>query len=94
MKLRKYVVNSSMIKSFFYSWAKETLVVQFKNDSFYLYKQVPESVFDTIIGADSVGSTFNKLIVKGSYDYYNITKQIVFADNNHIVANNVMLIKD
>lgn len=55
-------VQSSNIAAIDHDPVLLELTVEFKNGTRYLYRQVPPSIFDQLIKADSVGSAFHKLI--------------------------------
>jgi hypothetical protein len=62
--MNRQPVSSSNIESV--GWENETLEVAFLNGRIYRYDGVPQSVFQAVVGAASVGSEFNRL-VKGRY---------------------------
>lgn len=47
----------------------ESLGVKFKNGTIYLYQGVSKAIFDQLVGAASVGRTFNELIKSKPSDY-------------------------
>jgi len=47
----------------------DTLGVRFKNGSEYHYSNVPESIFNRLIKAASIGRTFNELIKSHPSEY-------------------------
>jgi hypothetical protein len=55
-------VESSMLKQLGYLRTTKTLVVRFNNDSVYVYKGVPQHVWDELQAADSMGKYFNQHI--------------------------------
>ena len=62
-------VESTMIKEAGYDEATQVLTVKFVNgDEVYEYKNVPKSVYDELMAAESKGSFFAKNI-KGKYDF-------------------------
>ena len=69
MEIEMIKVVSSNIESIGYLESTKTLMVEFKGGSLYEYNDVEEEIFNQIINADSVGSTFNKLIKNGGYTY-------------------------
>lgn len=49
----------------------QVVAVFFSNEKkAYHYNEVPPQTFFKVMKADSIGSAFNKLIVKGGFDYY------------------------
>lgn len=64
-------VESSNIASVGYDQTKKSLFVNFKNGSEYRYNDVPEDVFEELIGSESVGAFLNKQI-KNIYEYEKI----------------------
>jgi hypothetical protein len=63
------LVESSNIAALQHDPINLTMIVAFKNGTFYLYQGVPQDLYDQILKADSVGSAFNKLI-KANADRY------------------------
>ena len=62
-------VESTMIKEAGYDEATQVLTVKFVNgDEIYEYKNVPKSVYDELMAAESKGSYFAKNI-KGKYEF-------------------------
>lgn len=55
-------VESSNIAALQHDPINLTMLVAFKNGSFYLYQGVPDDLYNQILKADSVGSAFNKLV--------------------------------
>ncbi len=64
-------VTSTNIVSVGYDQAKKSLFVNFKNGTEYRYDEVPEEVFEELIGAESVGAFLNKQI-KNVYEFEKI----------------------
>jgi len=62
------VTRSSNVASVGYDHKTQTLEVEFTNGSVYQYFDVPQSVYDQLINADSVGKYLN-VNIKGSYRY-------------------------
>lgn len=46
-----------------------TLKVRFKGGAEYHYYGVPETVFDEVVAAESVGRTFNSSVKNGGYRF-------------------------
>jgi hypothetical protein len=61
-------VDSSNVAAVGYEEDSQTLQVEFNNGSTYQYFDVPQAIFDDLLGASSVGQYLNK-IVKGTYRY-------------------------
>jgi KTSC domain len=56
-------VTSSNVASL--GWHDETLEVEFRSGHIYEYHDVPEAVYTTLLGADSIGKALHE--VKGRY---------------------------
>lgn len=65
---RKYV-SSSNIASIGYDSTNQILEVEFLNGSIYQYYDVPETLYDGLMSADSHGKYLNEYIKKGGYRY-------------------------
>lgn len=61
--------DSSNIKELKYYPKSKRLRVKFKYGKHYEYQGVTKEELEQIINADSVGSTFNDIIVKSSKEY-------------------------
>lgn len=61
-------VDSSNVAAIGYDEASQTLQVEFNNGSTYQYFDVPQAIFDSLLGASSVGQYLNQN-VKGNYRY-------------------------
>lgn len=57
-----YPVSSSNIDEIGYDATTSTLYIKFKNNRLYSYDNVPESVYDNLKSASSVGSYFHQNI--------------------------------
>ena len=67
--VREYrYVKSSNLQGVAYDAETSELHVQFTNGTEYVYSDVPESDYDGLLGAASVGSYFNDNI-KNAYTY-------------------------
>lgn len=66
--MKRLPVTSSNISSIGYAPESAAMEVEFTSGSVYQYFDVPVGVFEAIVGAASVGNTFNELI-KGQYRY-------------------------
>jgi hypothetical protein len=62
-------VQSSNIAAVGYNEEERTLRIQFKSGATYEYEGVELETYDALMGADSVGSAFHRLIKSGSYSY-------------------------
>jgi len=60
--------ESKMIESTEYDDETHILEVTFNNNDVYAYYNVPESEYDAMIEADSIGKFFNQYI-KNDYDW-------------------------
>ncbi|MBO7494531.1 MAG: KTSC domain-containing protein [Bacteroidales bacterium] len=65
---RKYV-SSSNIASIGYDSISQILEVEFLNGAIYQYYDVPETLYDGLMSADSHGKYLNEYIKKGGYSY-------------------------
>jgi hypothetical protein len=61
-------VNSSTISEIGYDAQRSVMIVKFKTGAVYEYLEVPQSIYDFVINADSVGKALNAE-VKGVYEY-------------------------
>lgn len=61
-------VDSSNVAAVGYEEDSLTLQVEFNNGSTYQYFDVPQAIFDGLLGASSVGQYLNQN-VKGTYRY-------------------------
>lgn len=68
---RKYV-SSANIASIGYDSATKILEVEFLNGSIYQYFDVPESLYDGLMSADSHGKFLNEHIKKNGFRYERI----------------------
>ena len=66
--MNRIAVNSSNVEEIGYDSATQTLEVLFKKGNIYQYFDVPQTVYDNLISAGSVGEFLNKEI-KGNYRY-------------------------
>jgi tyrosyl-tRNA synthetase len=64
VKVRKFSVESSVIKSIGYNPANQILQIEFENTGVYLYHDVPAEVYAGLMNADSHGHYFNEYIKK------------------------------
>ncbi len=60
--------ESKMLKAHGYDASTQTLAVRFGPGGVYHYKDVPQSVYDELRAAKSIGSAFSSL-VRGQYDH-------------------------
>ena len=66
--MERDTVSSSNIDSIGYDEESQTLEVEFKNGTLYQYFDVPEHIFNGLIGADSIGG-YLAANIKGNYRY-------------------------
>jgi hypothetical protein len=66
--MERTAVQSSNIASIGYDNQSETLEIEFLNGSIYQYFDVPERVYEELMGADSHGK-YLAHIIKGNYRY-------------------------
>jgi hypothetical protein len=59
-RVKFHDVESSNIARVAYDNAAESLHVEFKNGSLYVYSEVPQTVFEEMLSARSVGKYFGK----------------------------------
>lgn len=60
--MKRQPVSSSLVESLGYSPEKEVLEVELENGRVYQYRDVPESTYNELIEADSIGRYFNQYI--------------------------------
>lgn len=65
---RKYV-SSSNILSIGYDSSNLILEVEFKSGAVYQYYDVPQSIYDGLMSADSHGKYLDSYVKKGGYSY-------------------------
>ena len=63
-----YDVDSSMIEHVSYIECGHSMLVYFKNGHIYQYKDVPHTIFELLVNAESVGKYFH-MAIRGAYDY-------------------------
>lgn len=61
-------VQSSNIESIGYDSGRQTLEIEFLNGSIYQYFDIPQHIYDGLMGADSQGK-FLAANIKGYYRY-------------------------
>lgn len=61
-------VVSSQFKKVKYDTESKILIITFNNDKRYEYKDVPQSIFDSLMSAESLGKFFIAFI-KNSFNY-------------------------
>lgn len=66
--MKRTHVESSNIESIGYDSKSQTLEIEFLNGSIYQYFDVPETIFEELMGADSQGRYLNSNI-KGHYRF-------------------------
>lgn len=66
-------VESSNISAVGY--ANDSLFVQYKNGSMYLYNKVPKKVYEELLKAESKGRFVNESI-KGKYEYNKVAVEL------------------
>ena len=66
--MTRIAVTSSNVEGVGYDSSTQTLEVEFKNGNIYQYFDVPESVYDAMVNADSAGK-FLINNIKGVYRY-------------------------
>lgn len=65
--MRRKPVDSSAITSLGYDPSRKTLEVEFQSGNVYRYFDVPEDVYQELLGAQSKGRYFGSFI-RGRYD--------------------------
>lgn len=55
-------VVSSNIEAMGYEGDRKTMTVEFKGGARYEYANVEKDLYDAILAADSIGSTFSKMV--------------------------------
>lgn len=69
--MERIPVQSSNLLAIGYDPSTETLEVEFLDSSVYEYRNVPQVVYDQLMGASSLGSYFNREISR-NYPYSKI----------------------
>lgn len=69
MAIEMQPVSSSQIESMGYDASTSTMRVRFTSGGEYEYSGVPEEVFQSVVGAGSVGAAFNAEIKGGGYSF-------------------------
>jgi hypothetical protein len=70
--MEKVYINSETLASFAYDIEQNTLLVEFNNGSAYRYLDVPQRVYDGLIGTAFKEQAFNKSI-KGNYAFQRLS---------------------
>ena len=73
-------VSSAMLSSVGWNPDTRRLVVQFGEDSFYEYSDVPADVAARIMFARSHGQTFDQLVKKAGFPYRRVSRADAEAD--------------
>ena len=60
--MKRQIVSSSLVESLGYDPEKEVLEVELENGRVYRYRDVPQSTYNELIEADSIGRYFNQYI--------------------------------
>lgn len=60
--MKRQPVSSSLVESLGYGPEKEVLEVELENGRVYQYRDVPESTYNELIEADSIGRYFSQYI--------------------------------
>ena len=66
--MQRTTVASTNVASIGYDSQTQTLEIEFNNGNVYQYFDVPQALYDALMGADSKGSFLNAQI-KGCYRY-------------------------
>jgi len=66
-------VDSSNLKSVGYDEENEILEIEFLHGGIYQYYDVPKSVYDGLMNADSHGKYFDQYVKKAGYRYRKIS---------------------
>lgn len=70
--MERQFVSSSNILSIGYEPSSMTLEVEFKNGAVYQYYDVPQSIYEGLMAADSHGRYLDIYVKKGGYRYSQI----------------------
>lgn len=70
--MERQFVTSSNIASIGYDSTSQILEVEFRDGSIYQYYDVPESLYDGLMSADSHGKYLNEYIKKGGFRYQRV----------------------
>ena len=66
---RAVAVNSTAVAEVAFDEKRGVMVVKFHNGRVYEYKNVPQSLYEQVIHAQSVGKFINEVIVKNPTAY-------------------------
>ena len=69
MVLTHSTEGSSRITGMAYDTDKKELKIDFKRGGTYIYKEVPQEIFEAIKTSPSIGKAINALIVAGGYSF-------------------------
>jgi hypothetical protein len=58
------MIESSTIKKIGYNYLEKKLIVEFKSEAIYHYKEVPEEIFEAFKTSESMGKYLNENIKK------------------------------
>jgi len=67
--MNRISVTSSNLRSVGYDLVSKTLEIEFNNGSVYQYFDVPKSIYDGLMNAESHGKYFDANIKKAGYQY-------------------------
>lgn len=70
--MKRVNVRSSNLESIGYDSDDRTLEIEFKNGDIYLYSNVPQSLYDSLMNASSHGQFLDRYIKKAGYKYIQI----------------------
>jgi len=62
-------VESSSIRSIGYDPMSKMMEVEFNKGAVYVYEDVPEDVYHTLMTSESIGRAFSELIKSAGYTY-------------------------
>ncbi|QGZ29234.1 KTSC domain-containing protein [Stutzerimonas stutzeri] len=70
--MKRVAVTSRSLRSLGYEPDQQALEVEFHNGSVYRYEQVPASVVQALLAADSLGRYFNQVFKACDFPYRRI----------------------
>ena len=81
------LLESSLLASADYDARAHVLQLRFRSGATYRYFDVPRTIYEALLTADSKGSFFNSLI-KGRFPYALVKPSIAYAEDSSPPADN------
>jgi hypothetical protein len=77
--MRFLPLQSKLIAGIGYDPDTHDLVAQFDKDTYYVYNDVPPEIVVQVLFSASHGSTFDRLVKKGDFQFRRVSPDWVFA---------------